>query len=73
MARLVPAPNENGETTVNYTVNDGEFSATARLTVRIRPVNDLPQATAGELSLDEDSSLAIILDAEDPEGDPVIS
>ena len=71
--QLVPAPNENGEITVNYTVNDGEFSATARLTVRIRPVNDVPQATAGSLSVDEDSSLAIILDAEDPEGDPVIS
>jgi len=73
VARLLPALNANGETTVNYTVNDGEFSATARLTVRIRPVNDLPQAAAGELSLDEDSSLAIILDAEDPEGDLVIS
>ena len=72
-ARLLPALNANGETTVNYTVNDGEFSATARLTVRIRPVNDVPQSTAGSLSVAEDSSLAIILDAEDPEGDPVIS
>ena len=71
--QLDPAPNANGEITVNYTVNDGEFSATARLTVRIRPVNDVPQATAGSLSVDEDSSLAIILDAEDPEGDAVIS
>ena len=71
--QLDPAPNENGEATVNYTVNDGEFSATARLTVRIRPVNDVPQATAGSLPVDEDSSLAISLDAEDPEGDPVIS
>ena len=71
--QLVPALNANGQTTVIFTVNDGEFSASALLTVGIRPVNDVPQAAAGELSLDEDSSLAIILDAEDPEGDPVIS
>lgn len=72
-AQLLPALDANGEVTVNYTVSDGLQTASALLTVRIRPVNDLPQATSGELSLDEDSSLAIILDAEDPEGDLVIS
>ena len=72
-AQLLPALNANGEVTVNYTVSDGLLSTSALLTVRIRPVNDVPEATSGELSLDEDSSLAIILDAEDPEGDVVIS
>ena len=72
-AQLFPALNANGEVTVNYTVSDGLLSTSALLTVRIRPVNDVPEATSGELSLDEDSSLAIILDAEDPEGDVVIS
>jgi hypothetical protein len=76
--QFLPARNANGEVTVNYTAYDREFFASALLTIRIRPVNDVPIATGGEISLFEDSSVAILIDGndpfnpEDPEGDSVI-
>ncbi|MFM7842987.1 MAG: Ig-like domain-containing protein [Planctomycetota bacterium] len=46
-----PAPNFNGEDTFTYTVSDGPNTATARVTVSVQPVNDLPTATADSITL----------------------
>ncbi len=68
------APGESAETSVTYTVSDGNGgTATTTLTIRIDGVNDGPVALDDDLAADEDDAEGVIgnvLDNDsDPEGD----
>jgi len=69
---LVYTPNNGyeGSDLVKYTVSDGELvSDEVEVNITVEAVNDQPVATAQELSLNEDSSLAIVLSGVDSDGD----
>ena len=78
---LLYTPNKNffGIDTFTYTITDGEYFSTATVTVRVEPVNDLPEAYDDEALVYEDTPTMIDVtandfDVEDEPGDliPVI-
>ncbi|WP_231105489.1 Ig-like domain-containing protein [Pseudoalteromonas luteoviolacea] len=70
---IVYTPNEHyfGDDSFTYTVQDaaGAISNKATVTMTVTPVNDAPVAQAQALSLDEDASLGVTLNATDQEND----
>jgi len=53
-----PNPNFNGSDTINYSISDGKGgTASASVTVTVTPVNDLPVASSGSVTVDENSEL----------------
>ncbi len=55
-----------------FTANDGNFNSNiATITLGVTSVNDLPVASPGNASTDEDTSVAITLVASDVEGSPL--
>jgi VCBS repeat-containing protein len=67
-----PALNFSGIDTFTYTINDGNGSTdTATVTITVTAVNDPPVATPQGVTLDEDTSTAIVLTATDIEANPL--
>ncbi|MCF6443337.1 Ig-like domain-containing protein [Nereida sp. MMG025] len=66
------APGESAETTITYTVSDGNGgTGTATLTINVQGVNDGPEAVDDTASTDEDEPVTIDVlgNDNDPEGD----
>jgi len=55
----LPPTNFNGTVTLNYSITDGGFSSTGRVTVTVTPVNDAPVAAADSYTTPEDSVLSV--------------
>lgn len=68
---LVYEPNAdfNGEDSFVYTISDGEFSASATVTVTVEPVNDAPVAFDDQAATDEDTAVTIPVTANDVDVD----
>jgi len=67
-----PDLNYNGTDSFTFTANDGTVnSPEATISIEVRPVNDTPTADPKSVSLDEDSSLSIVLTGSDIDGDPL--
>ena len=64
-----PAGDYNGPASFDYTVSDGEFTATATVDVTVEAVNDLPVAVADMLELDENTSMTVDVLANDTDVD----
>jgi len=65
-----PDTNYNGTDSFTFRANDGTTeSATSTFAIEIIPADDQPIARPGSLTLIEDTSAQIILEAEDPDGD----
>ena len=56
---FTPEANFNGDASFDYTVNDGELTDTATVTVNVTPVNDDPVAEDDTVSTQEDTPLTI--------------
>ena len=67
-----PNSNYNGTDSLTFKVNDGTVdSNTATVTITVTPVNDLPVASAQDVTTSEDSSKSITLTASDIENEPL--
>ena len=68
-----PSANFNGSDSFTFTANDGTVnSAPATVTITVTPVNDAPVASAGSLTVAEDSAAnAGSVNAADTDGDPL--
>jgi len=65
-----PQANYNGSDSFSFKVNDGHVdSNTATIAITVNSVNDVPEATAQEVNVDEDSSVSITLAGTDGDGD----
>ena len=65
-----PDENYNGADYFTFKVNDSTVdSAEARVSITISAVNDVPEATAQSVTLDEDTTKAITLSASDADND----
>ncbi|MEY2503446.1 MAG: large repetitive protein, partial [Verrucomicrobiota bacterium] len=65
-----PAPNYNGRASFAYRVVDGAGgSATARVSIEVRPVNDAPTCAPVTFSIDEDTTGSAAPDCVDVDGD----
>jgi len=61
-----------GEDSFSFSANDGVFeSNVAVINIIVRAIDDPPIAKPQSVTLDEDSSIKIILEGEDPEGKPI--
>ena len=61
------APEENfyGTETITYTLSDGEFTATATVTISVTAQNDAPIAQDGTVTIDEENKGVVTLTASD--------
>ncbi|MFT4924839.1 MAG: putative delta-60 repeat protein [Phenylobacterium sp.] len=67
---FTPAENFNGETTLSYTISDGnDGTATGLVSITVAAVNDNPIALTDEVTLDEDGSVALDPTANDTDVD----
>ena len=65
-----PNPNFFGTDTFTFVANDGiASSSNATFTITVRPVNDAPTAQSQLVATDEDTPIAITLQASDMDGD----
>ncbi|GEP43499.1 Ig-like domain-containing protein [Brevifollis gellanilyticus] len=65
-----PAAHFHGADSFTFRVNDGDLNSTpATISLQVESINDAPVADSQNLSLDEDGSLAITLDATDGDED----
>jgi hypothetical protein len=63
-----PAADFNGADSFTFQVNDGELdSSVATVSIQVDPVNDAPSAESASISTEEDSAVAITLQARDVE------
>jgi hypothetical protein len=63
-----PAADFNGTDSFTFQVNDGELdSNVATVSIQVNPVNDAPSAESASISTEEDSAVAITLQARDVE------
>ena len=70
--RIQPAPDQNGETTIEVTVFDAQGGmATRSFTLIVQSVNDAPRVQDLNFTMMEDMSQSFTLAAEDPDGDPL--
>ncbi|MEK7398994.1 MAG: Ig-like domain-containing protein, partial [Candidatus Poribacteria bacterium] len=68
-----PNPDFNGEDGFTFTISDGELeSQTAKVSIKINPINDLPIAEAKSLETNENKSVKINLSGKDVEGDTLV-
>ncbi|MDP1690318.1 MAG: DUF5011 domain-containing protein, partial [bacterium] len=65
-----PAANANGSATVTVSLsdNDGATSATQTFTITVNAVNDIPLASNGTVTIDEDDTQSITMVANDADG-----
>jgi hypothetical protein len=64
-----PTANANGADSFTYRASDGSLnSSTVTVNILISPVNDAPLANSTSLTTNEDTNLAFVLSASDPEG-----
>ncbi|MFH2040716.1 MAG: Ig-like domain-containing protein, partial [Chloroflexota bacterium] len=68
---IMPAPNQNGETTITVTVYDGNVTVNDTFLLTVDPVNDVPVANAQSLSTLWNTSLDITLTGTDVEISPL--
>ena len=69
---IVPELNQySAPFSVSIIATDGELEASQSFFVEILPVNDAPNAYSASEAVDEDNSVAIILNADDLEFDPL--
>jgi len=64
-----PPANFSGTVSFVYAATDGEFTASAAVTVTVTPVNDLPTWPAQSVTTAEDSAISGRLTASDVDGD----
>ena len=70
LATYAPNGNYFGDDSFTFSVSDGEYSATADVSVSVAAVNDAPVlADVSDVSFDEDGSGSISLSADDVDGD----
>jgi len=68
-----PEADFNGLDSFTFTVNDGEYtSEPATVSITVTPANDPPVADARTVSTDEDTPVAIMLTASDPDNDTLV-
>ncbi|MEO7731487.1 MAG: Ig-like domain-containing protein [Kofleriaceae bacterium] len=68
----LPAADYNGPDGFTFTVSDGTAaSAATAITLSVAPVNDAPVAVNGTVTTDEDTAVAIDLQASDIDGQPL--
>ncbi|HDM8192512.1 TPA: tandem-95 repeat protein, partial [Vibrio harveyi] len=68
---FTPAENFNGDTTISYTISDGQLTDDATVAVTVNPVNDAPVAVNDTVATDEDTAVTIdvLANDSDPEND----
>ncbi|MGB9596219.1 MAG: Ig-like domain-containing protein, partial [Candidatus Poribacteria bacterium] len=67
-----PKTDFNGEDSFTFVVNDGKAdSESAKVNIKVNFVNDPPIADGQSITINENSSIKIMLSASDPNGDPV--
>ncbi len=64
-----PAANFNGLDSFDYSITDGNISASATVEITVNPINDVPVAEGQELTTPEDTALLITLFGEDVDED----
>ncbi len=70
VVHYAPAPNYHGPDGFAFVANDGQLdSAPATVAIAVVPTNDAPVARATAFSTHEDQSVAIVLQADDVDGD----
>jgi len=62
---FTPVLNFTGNTTIEFTVSDGNTTISRNVNITVVPVNDKPTATLGDLSTNEDEGISFILTCED--------
>ncbi|EPG0532599.1 tandem-95 repeat protein, partial [Vibrio harveyi] len=62
---FTPAENFNGDTTISYTISDGQLTDDATVAVTVNPVNDAPVAVNDTVATDEDTAVTIDVLAND--------
>ncbi|MEK7633717.1 MAG: Ig-like domain-containing protein [Patescibacteria group bacterium] len=62
---FIPTANYFGPASFDYTISDGELTDTATVSITVNSINDLPVATNGSISTDENVAKAITLSATD--------
>jgi Tol biopolymer transport system component len=67
--RYTPAENFAGDDKLVFTASDGELSASATITITVRPVNDAPSAAPQTVAATEDTARDITLAGSDVEGE----
>ena len=70
-ATYTPQPDVHGTDTFTWSVSDGTASVTAAATITVRPVDDPPVAGDSAVTTAEDTSVAVVLEASDADGDPL--
>jgi hypothetical protein len=69
-ATYAPAPNFAGDDAFTYTVDDGHGgTATATVSITVRPANDPPRVVDRDVEALEDTPLPLTLTGDDPDGD----
>ncbi|WP_318461583.1 retention module-containing protein, partial [Photobacterium leiognathi] len=66
---FVPNKDYNGTVDMNYTITDGDKTATSTVTIHVTPVNDAPVATPDSFTTDEDTSITVDLTKNDHDVD----
>ncbi|WP_305818454.1 retention module-containing protein [Photobacterium leiognathi] len=66
---FVPNKDYNGTVDVNYTITDGDKSASSTATIHVTPVNDAPVANPDSVTTDEDTSITVDLIENDSDVD----
>ncbi|WP_318475088.1 retention module-containing protein [Photobacterium leiognathi] len=66
---FVPNKDYNGTVDVNYTITDGDKSASSTATIHVTPVNDAPVANPDSFTTDEDTSITVNLTNNDSDVD----
>ncbi|WP_419239690.1 retention module-containing protein [Photobacterium leiognathi] len=66
---FVPNKDYNGTVDVNYTITDGDKSASSTATIHVTPVNDAPVANPDSFTTDEDTSITVDLTKNDHDVD----
>jgi large repetitive protein len=66
-----PEADFNGMDTFTYAASDGSISATATVTISVRPINDPPVTADDAVSTPEDTSVSteVLVNDHDPDGD----
>ncbi len=69
---FTPVANQTGVAVLNFSASDGQAeSNVATLTVTITAVQEPPTAANQTVATDEDTSVAVLLQADDADGDPL--